>query len=143
MNFIDLGLPSGTKWADTNFGSNTPYEYGKLFSFSDAKKLSCKLPTHRQLSELTFYCKAKWVTKNGINGCEFVGPNNNSIFLPAAGRIEVSGLAMGQGNNGFYWSNENGGINPSSMAWNMMICEDWQTDGCQDIRRKHSVRPVQ
>lgn len=141
MNYIDLGLPSGTKWADCNVGSSSVYEYGKLFNFQEAQKLGYILPTHRQLSELYSRCKRKWITRNGINGCEFIGRNGNSIFMPASGRIETNGLAMGQGMNGFYWSNETGGIRPG-LAWNMMICVDFATDGCQNVYRGHSVRAV-
>ncbi len=141
MNFIDLGLCSGTKWADCNIGSVSIYEYGKLFKFQEAQKLGYTLPSHRQLYELYSMCSRKWVNKNGVNGCEFTGPNGNTIFMPAAGRIETNGLARGKGTNGFYWSNEPGGIRPG-MAWNMMICEDWVTDGCQDYNRGHSVRAV-
>ena len=71
----------------------------------------------------------------------FIGPNGNKIFMPAAGRVEIFGEYKGQGENGFYWTNERGGISPN-MAWMMMICNQFATDGCQNINRKHSVRGV-
>lgn len=36
-NFIDLGLPSGTKWADCNLGATKPEEYGDYFMWASAK----------------------------------------------------------------------------------------------------------
>jgi len=33
--FIDLGLPSGTKWANMNIGSSRPEEYGKYFAWGE------------------------------------------------------------------------------------------------------------
>lgn len=31
MNYVDLGLPSGIKWATCNIGANSPEEYGDYF----------------------------------------------------------------------------------------------------------------
>lgn len=33
--FIDLGLPSGTKWANMNIGASRPEEYGKYFAWGE------------------------------------------------------------------------------------------------------------
>lgn len=142
MEYIDLGLPSGTLWGQCNIGSTNPYEYGELYSFSEALDLEYDIPSHSQLSELTTLCERKWCSINGVNGCVFIGPNGNQIFLPASGRIEINGEHKGEGVNGFYWSNENGGIDPDNMAWQIMICDSFAMDGCQNIKRKHSVRPV-
>ena len=35
---VDLGLPSGTKWADCNVGANTPEEYGGYFAWGETKE---------------------------------------------------------------------------------------------------------
>lgn len=35
MELIDLGLPSGTKWASCNIGANKPTEYGDYFAWGD------------------------------------------------------------------------------------------------------------
>ena len=32
---IDLGLPSGTKWASCNVGSNKPEEYGDYYAWGE------------------------------------------------------------------------------------------------------------
>ncbi len=36
--WVDLGLPSGTKWATTNVGANQPYESGWFFLWSETRK---------------------------------------------------------------------------------------------------------
>lgn len=33
--YVDLGLPSGTLWAEYNVGANSPEEYGLLFAWGD------------------------------------------------------------------------------------------------------------
>lgn len=33
--YVDLGLPSGTKWATCNVGANTPEEYGGYFAWAE------------------------------------------------------------------------------------------------------------
>ena len=35
---IDLGLPSGTKWASCNVGANKPEEYGDYFAWGETEK---------------------------------------------------------------------------------------------------------
>ena len=37
-DWVDLGLPSGTKWATCNVGALTPDQYGDFFAFSEIKK---------------------------------------------------------------------------------------------------------
>ena len=34
-NFVDLGLPSGTKWATSNVGSDTPEGYGDYYAWGE------------------------------------------------------------------------------------------------------------
>ena len=33
--YVDLGLPSGIKWATCNVGANTPEEYGDYFAWGE------------------------------------------------------------------------------------------------------------
>jgi uncharacterized protein (TIGR02145 family) len=33
--YVDLGMPSGTKWANTNIGASTPYDYGDYFAWGE------------------------------------------------------------------------------------------------------------
>lgn len=34
-DFVDLGLPSGTKWATYNIGASSPEEYGYYFAWGE------------------------------------------------------------------------------------------------------------
>lgn len=73
---------------------------------------SWRMPTYEELDELTTKCTWEWTTQNGVNGHKFTGPNGNSIFLPAAGGRNGSGL-LGAGSFGYYWSSSlNMGISP-------------------------------
>lgn len=40
MQAVDLGLPSGTKWADCNLGAESPTDYGKYFSWGNVNGVS-------------------------------------------------------------------------------------------------------
>lgn len=63
-----------------------------------------RMPTKNEIKELVEKCKWTWTTQNGMNGYKVKGPNGNSIFLPAAGARNSSGL-NGLGSYGLYWSN--------------------------------------
>lgn len=40
LEAVDLGLPSGTKWANMNLGAETPEGYGSYFAFGETKTKS-------------------------------------------------------------------------------------------------------
>ncbi len=113
--WVDLGLPSGTKWATCNIGATTPEAYGDYFSWGETTTKNdysnstytfsgypttlpasadaatanwgagWRMPTYDEMNELNENCTVTWTTQNSINGCLFTGPNGKSIFLPAAG----------------------------------------------------------
>lgn len=122
-DYVDLGLPSGLKWASCNVGATAPEEYGDYFSWSDPEddvahvKLGGKwrMPTDEEWTELRTKCASKWTTRNGINGRLVTGSNGNSIFLPAAGYRNNTNLFY-TGSYGFYWSSSRDTDDPSS-AW--------------------------
>ena len=96
LRYIDLGLSSGTKWRNRNEGGdNAHYTYDEAVS-----KFGNKLPTKEQLEELKNQCTWTWTS----NGYKVVGPNGNSIYLPAAGYIVGDGSVGYLGSNGYYWS---------------------------------------
>ena len=64
---------------------------------------SWRMPTKAEMTELQEKCRWRWTTQNGVDGCKVVGPNGNSIFLPAAGYME-GGTLNDVGSNGLYWS---------------------------------------
>jgi uncharacterized repeat protein (TIGR02543 family) len=151
--YVDLGLPSGTKWATCNVGADFPEDYGDYFAWGETEAKSyydwstykwCKgsydtmtkyctsssdgtvdnkttldlsddaayvnlgsswrMPTEAQLNELRTECTWTWITLNGVNGHKVTSKiNGNSIFLPAAGYRDDSGLHRA-GAGGYYWS---------------------------------------
>jgi len=115
VQLVDLGLPSGTLWADRNIGADAPEDAGDYFRFGetvaftedspkyvyddieesiagterDAATVNLgknyKMPTLDQIKELIDECKWKWTKQNGVKGMKVTGPNGNSIFFPASG----------------------------------------------------------
>lgn len=100
MKYVDLGLPSGTLWADCNVGAEKPQDYGDYFNFGDAQKCGT-LPTCEQWDELNQHCKLLWDLKE--KRLEIVGPNGNKIILPAAGYRDGTSFNL-VGSHGLYWS---------------------------------------
>ncbi len=94
MEYIDLGLPSGTLWKAVD-------EPG-FYTYDEAvNKLGNHLPTNVQLEELKKECVWSW---NG-SGYHVTGPNGNFITLPASGYCSCKAddyLYIGLG--GYYWS---------------------------------------
>ena len=153
-DYVDLGLPSGKKWATCNVGADSPIAYGDYFAWGEitpketytwSNYLWCngeestitkysdnphegyngftdnlrtllpeddaatvnwdaswRMPTYSEMFELKTNCVVTWITKNGINGRLFTGPNGNSIFLPAAGN-RYDNTSGGAGSYGSYW----------------------------------------
>lgn len=102
-DYVDLGLPSGTKWASCNVGATKPEEYGEYYTFDEVQKLGVIVPTKEQWDELIHKCTWLWTTQNGVNGYLVTGHNGNSIFLPAAGYRRNSSLYRA-GTTCDYWS---------------------------------------
>ena len=133
---VDLGLPSGTKWATCNVGANTPEGYGNYYAWGEITTKTSyeqsnsvtsgltlsdisgnpiydvaranwgstwRLPTNAEMEELVKNCTWTWTTQNEVNGMKVVGPNGNSIFLPAAGYFTKSSHEH-VGEYGRYWS---------------------------------------
>lgn len=112
-SYIDLGLPSGTLWKDRNESAGVDgaknngfcslyNSYScRFFNYDEAKQFGTNLPTIDQFEELRKSCIWTW---NG-GGYEVVGPNGNSIFLPAAGDLRCDGITeTGIGESGAYIS---------------------------------------
>ena len=94
--FIDLGLPSGLLWAETNIGAETRYDEGDYFAWGEIKtkdnygtegystpsaSLSvgndaayqnwgnfCRMPTNVEFQELLDYCTWTWVSRTNSDG---------------------------------------------------------------------------
>lgn len=84
IQYIDLGLTSGTLWADRNADAEGVYKLGTLYDKANAPG---KLPTYDQCAELINECDFASVLmpdENNImkNFIKVEGPNKNSIFFP-------------------------------------------------------------
>lgn len=169
--YVDLGLPSGLKWATCNVGASKPEEYGDYFAWGETEPYYAeghsqdnpcsnwktgktagydwasykwcngsnktqtkyctnssygtvdnktvldiaddaahvnwggdwRMPTEEEQDELRTKCTWTWGSLNGVKGCTVVGPNGNSLFLPAAGNRWYSDLYL-DGSFGRYWS---------------------------------------
>ncbi|MBR6369638.1 MAG: hypothetical protein IKS24_01005 [Bacteroidaceae bacterium] len=64
-----------------------------------------RMPSVSEFEELLNKCTLTWMTKSGVNGFEVLGPNGNSIFLPAGGGY-MRGELVDEGSAGAYWTNE-------------------------------------
>ena len=62
-----------------------------------------RMPTYDQQTELLTVCTWTWTTRNGVNGRLVIGPNGNTIFLPAAG-FRFGSSQYSVGSEGDYWS---------------------------------------
>ena len=106
MHYIDLGLPSGNLWANCNLGTEDCHKSGYYFTYDEALNLQSKeeiLPAKEDFQELIDCCKWEWKELRQCNGYLITGPNNASIFLPAAGdRYESLHYYVNQ--IGKYWS---------------------------------------
>ena len=85
--FVDLGLPSGTKWSSDYMkdGNNKEYlPYGRAESLS--------IPTKEQWEELLDVCKWEFNIDNSFDFCEAqcVGPNGNTLRFERTGKITIS-----------------------------------------------------
>ena len=141
FNYVDLGLPSGLKWADSNVGAYSPDGYGDYLDWDEAQECGLRIPTKEEFEELEEYCEWTWTTQNGVEGYKVTSKKNgNSIFLPAAGWRYGTSL-NDQGIRGYYWSStphESNSFDAYYLDFNSVShCTYWN-------RRYYgrSVRPV-
>lgn len=106
---VDLGLPSGTLWADKNLGASSETDEGGLYVWGDPTEsdqtsnvpkyiseishteydiatikwgVCWCMPTTEQFMELHDNCTIKKSKKFGIEGYIVTGPNGNTLFFP-------------------------------------------------------------
>ena len=90
FNPVDLGLPSGRKWASCNVGAKSQDDCGYMMDFDTANAIEFQdgwhVPSPEDFKELVANCESEWTLSNGVPGRIFKSKiNGNSIFLPAAG----------------------------------------------------------
>lgn len=132
-DFVDLGLPSGTKWATCNVGATNPEDFGNYYAWGETSTKGAytssnymysantdilpasvdaatanwgaywRMPTAAEMQELLDYCTVTWTIQNGVHGRLFRGSNGNKIFMPAAGFYNGS-VQYDEYTYGYYWS---------------------------------------
>ena len=98
VTFVELGLPSGTKWS-----SNYLMKEGNAcyFTYDEAAKLN--IPTLEQLEELVSFCE-RFSIKSGL---QFVGLNGNNITVENADyRKDSERTAVGNSSCPKFWLND-------------------------------------
>lgn len=148
-NVIDLGLPTGTLWADRNIGSNSPEESGYYFAWGEIEPKTGKytwdtykykdnpetLPSSHDAATQNWDSDWRMPTNEQFDellkycewkwdgkGYKVIGKNGNSIYLPAAGwRYEK---LEHEGQLGNYWSSSH---LDSSLAWNLYFDSDYRS----------------
>ena len=97
------------------------------------------MPTLEEMQELVDECTWTKTALNGINGYNVMGPNGNSIFLPAAGDREGTDID-GLGSDGYYWSATSHGT--ESMAENLYFGNNGSWCNKYSCSNGRPVRPV-
>lgn len=93
VQYVDLGLPSGTLWKAEN-------EIG-FFTHDEAiKEYGSSLPTKDQFRELINCCEWTWDDDAYV----VKGKNGNTIVFPAAGCRNCDGCVFSEKTNGHYWT---------------------------------------
>ncbi len=109
------------KWRNGSYDTMTKYCTDSYYGTVDNKTVldpeddvahvkwggSWRMPTEAEQDELRNNCTWTWTTQNGVNGYKVIGPNGNSIFLPAAG-YRYGAEVYSRGSYGGYWSSSLG-----------------------------------
>ena len=129
--YVDLGLPSGKKWATMNIGSSNQQSAGNYYMYGKGSRTYVKTdsaytgtenplstsvdtarqvwgglwrtPTEAEWQELYANTTVVWTAVGGINGRKFTSKKNTSlyIFIPACGRYN-SGTLSDYNTTGYY-----------------------------------------
>ena len=133
-DYVDLGLPSGLKWATCNVGAAKPEEYGDHYAWGETMPKSVyssdsylyfatsdvlsmdkdaarvnwggqwRMPTDAEWTELREKCKGTWTTRNGVKGCEIKSKTNGNFIFLPAAGRRYYDGLYAAGEYGYYWS---------------------------------------
>lgn len=165
---VDLGLPSGTKWAKYNVGATSETEYGNYYQYGKGSAQyaatsgrsnysgtenplaisadtaaqvwggNWHMPTSAQCQELTANTTYEWTTINGVNGGKFTAQNGNYIFFPARGSYQDGNL---KGTGSLVWSSTPN-LTSTGNAYNLRISNTSCGVSSNNRNRGFSVRAV-
>ena len=167
IKWVDLGLPSGTLWADRNIGATSETDYGDYFMYGRSDKIVdyaaevnvpydsagsetlygglYPAPDVSLLQELLDNTTLQETVKNGVTGAELTGINGNSIFIPLAGMYN-SAAAEGEKFSDGYATLMSGTANPYVNS--LVIGPHWNTGILNGVIEMHydidgyTVRPA-
>ena len=169
--YVDLGLPSGTKWAIMNVGANSPEDYGAYFAWGETTLKSSynssnynystnpytlpldrdaaytswgtswRMPTDAELKELKDNCTWTWTTQNGVNGYKVASKTNGNSIFLPAAGYRDVSSLGSAGSYGYYWSSS---LNTSNLSYAYYLYFDSGNVGSSSYYRYNgrSVRPV-
>jgi hypothetical protein len=167
--YVDLGLPSGTKWATMNIGASSETDYGNYYMYGMGSKTydstdtpydgtedpldltkdtarvvwggDWHMPTKTQIEELTANTTYQFVTNYKGSGINggTFTATNGAVLFLPAAGYWLNGSQHGVGNDGDYWGSSPNGSN-SAYYLNFY-------NGSEDVSRYsrllgYSVRPV-
>lgn len=165
---VDLGLPSGTLWANMNVGAESVSDFGELFSWGESKQKNdyaeynyvketknktlkgrhdaaytilgpeWQTPSVNDFNELIDNCNWYWTSHNGHNGYEVKGRNGNSIFLPASGWIHTDSVEY-RNEYGYYWTSDR--VN-DTFAKGLLFSKSEKKIGNGYLYYGRNIRPV-
>ena len=139
-------------WGETTTKSSYTESNSKTYGMSidikgnssyDAATANCggawRMPTYDEWEELRNRCTWKNTKQNGVDGYKVTGPNDNSIFIPAAGYSYGSSL-KDDGIYGYYWSSTPYGN--SNDAYSLFFTSGYSSRNHNRHYFGLSVRPV-
>ncbi|MBO7338425.1 MAG: SPOR domain-containing protein [Paludibacteraceae bacterium] len=143
--WVDMGLPSGTKWATCNIGADSPNDLGDYYTWNGTNLGHLwggkwRLPTPDEIKELINNCE--WTWSNEKRGMRVRSKlNHNEIFFPAAGfMINNSSYSVKTG--GHYISSEGSEANGGYVSGLTFNAGSTYLDRYMYLQQFYSVRLV-
>jgi len=143
---VDLGLPSGKKWADRNVGAGSETGYGTYYAWSSSDiataqwGVNWRMPTLTEAQELINNTDHEWATIGGVNGMKYMKKTDHSvyIFIPAAGWNANTNV----GTKGTYWTSTTLEAD-DGKAYELFLDASNTTTGNDRKTYQFPIRPVQ
>ncbi len=169
--WVDLGLPSGLKWATCNVGANSPEDYGDYFAWGETTPnssytssdynyssnpttlplsmdaaytnwgTSWRMPTHAEVKELEDNCTGTWTTQNGVKGYKVTSKTNGNSIFLPAAGYRDGSYLIYAGSYGDYWTSSLY-TDSSNYAYYLSFSPDFLSSNLNNRYRGRSVRPV-